>query len=153
MSAAEKQLVLLETEYFVTRVLYNVELLYSISRRKFVRPLQLDYPRVIYRVYPGTYIFFWGWWEAGRDHVLVKATPVKVREERGLEKNYEKWAYVKYKSVRDLMATPDVPQQFKDFARMTSRPVNPRLFMITYTEEEHQRLLRIIEERREFKTW
>jgi len=147
----------LEMEYFVTRVLYNVELLYSLSKRKFVRPMQVDYPIVRYRLYPGFYIQFWGWWESGRDHVIVRVAPVRVRQKQGIrgeiEKIYEKWACVKYKQLRDLLSSPDVPQQFKDFARMTSRPINPRLFRIIYSDEEHAKLIRIMEEQKEIRTW
>jgi len=110
VSATETQLIILETEYFVTRVLYSVELLYSISKRKFVRPIQLDYPKVQYRLYPGVYVSFWGWWESGRDHVSIRVAPVKVKQGRGtqgeMEKIYEKWTFVRYKKLGFQLIRP-----------------------------------------------
>jgi hypothetical protein len=138
--------------YFITRALYDVELLYSISKRKFVTPIKITGSEVEYRLYPSKYVLFWPHWERGRDYVVVEVSLVRIERDEGINARKEdilgKAAWVKFSDRRTLFASPEVPQQVKDAVRMATRPPNPRLFHIVYSEEEHRKLLALVDSRR-----
>ena len=140
-------------DYFITRALYDVELLYSLSRRKFITPIRISGSEVEYSLFPSKYVLFWPHWERGRDYVVVEVSLVRIVQEEGIRARKEeilgKTAWVKFSDRRVLFASPEVPQQVKDVVRMATRPPNTRLFHIVYSEEEHKKLLDLIDSRRE----
>jgi hypothetical protein len=139
--------------YFITRALYDVDLLYSLSRRKFVAPIRVSGSEVEYALYPAKYVLFWPHWERGRDHVVVEVRLVRIVREEGIRARKEeipgKVAWVKFSDRSVLFASPEVPQQVKDVVRMATRPPNMRLFHIVYSEVEHKKLLDLIDSGRE----
>jgi hypothetical protein len=140
-------------DYFITRALYDVELLYSLTKRKFITPIRISGSEVEYSLFPSKYVLFWPHWERGRDYVIVEMRLVKIEREEGIRARKEeipgKVAWVKFSDRRVLFASPEVPQQVKDVVRMATRPPNTRLFHIVYSEEEHKKLLDLIDSRRE----
>lgn len=139
-------------EYFITRALYDVELLYSLTKRKFIAPIRVTGSEVEYALYPAKYVHFWPHWERGREYVVVEIRLVKIEKEEGIRARKveipEKGAWIKFSGRRALFTSPEVPQQVKDAIAMATRPPNMRLFRIVYSEEEHKKLLDLIDARR-----
>jgi hypothetical protein len=139
--------------YFITRALYDVDLLYSLAKRKFVAPINVTGSEIEYGLYPAKYVLLWPHWERGRDYFVVEVRLVKIEREEGIKARKEeipgKVAWVKFSDRKTLFASPEVPQQVKDAVRMATRPPNTRLFRIVYSEEEHKKLLSLIDSRKE----
>jgi ABC-type arginine transport system ATPase subunit len=140
-------------DYFITRALYDVELLYSLGKRKFITPIRISGSEVEYSLFPSKYVLFWPHWERGRNYVVVEMRLVKIEREEGIRGRKEeilgKVAWVKFSDKRTLFASSEVPQQVKDVVRMATRPPSAHLFRIVYSEEEHRKLLSLIDSMKE----
>jgi hypothetical protein len=135
-------------EYFVTRLITSVDLVYSLRKRKFVTPSGLGGGRIEYRLLPGRYVLFSSS-TAYRSQTfeVVHSLWITLADVRGsrdginLEKENLATRVVDINDVKTVLSSP-VPQQVKDFVKMAlRRPLDRRIFKKVYSDEEHQKLL------------
>jgi len=122
--------------------------LYSIKRRKFIRPAAIvkvcaDFT-VKYRVLPGHYLLFrYSYWSKRHPPRRITVAPFAVKdanstqELKGLQIEFEREEYLK-------MFPPQVADFFRARPGYHGRPAWLALAEKEYTEEEHARLLELI---------
>ena len=139
-------------EYFVTKSMAEVDLIYSLRKRKFVTPLNQEGGRIEYCLLPGRYVIFSSVTaydpKSFRIHRCLWVTLANVHGSKdciNLEKENLATRVVDINDVKAVLSSPDVPKQIKDFLLMAlRRPIDRRIFKIIYSEQEHQKLLDFI---------
>jgi hypothetical protein len=143
-------------DYFVTRRTFEVDLIYSLSKRKYVTPISIESNKIEYRLLPGRYIHVWSYTvdhypQSFKAETLIRAELADVRgssDSINLQKETIASAKVNVSDahcVKAVISSPLIPQQIKDFIRMAMRrPIDRSIFKKIYSEQEHSEFIKFV---------
>jgi hypothetical protein len=151
---AEQQTVEIRGWYQGTSNITKLAAVYSVKRRKFVKGFyrgSRTHGEILYRLLPGTYIFFeyFGWWRNDPPRELTVTLFRIERDEEGFRRRTIALRTIRFYRP-EFLSSLGIPQLVDFFEARPHYHSFPSLnFDRVYTEEDNERLLKFISEGKE----